>query len=171
MFLARTITRAKWEPKRGLQSGKISADAVTGDLRTRDNMLSFWQCPSGTDVELEDVVLAIATGREEVDKVEIVWLDVEDLRTDGQTLINSEGRTPVAELVSLHVDVCHLDYKRLGKVAHRVFSAFDEGRYCRLTRARILALLTSAVRKSRVDLKDLKEKVQDAVQKSLTTSK
>ena len=40
-----------------------------------------------------------------------------------------------------------------------------------MTRARILALLASAVRKSRVDLKDLKEKVRDAVQKSLTTSK
>lgn len=171
MFLARTITRSKWEPKHGLQSGEISADAVTGDLRTRDNMLSFWQCLSGTDAELEDVVLAIATGREEVAEVEIVWLDDEEMRTDGQTLINSEGRTPVSELVSLHVDVCRLDYKRLGKVAHRVVSAFDEGRYCRLTRARILALLTSAVRKSRVDLKDLKEKVQDAVQKSHTTSK
>ena len=171
MFLARTITRSKWEPKRGLRTGEISADAVTADLRTRDNTLSFWRCPSGTDVDFEDVVLAIATGREEVTKVEIVWLDDEDLRTEGQTLINSDGRTPIAELVNLRVDVCHPDYKRLGKVAYRVVSAFDEGRYCRLTRARILALLASAVRKSRVDLKDLKEKVRDAVQKSLTTSK
>ena len=171
MFLARMITRSKWEPKRGLLSGEISADAVTADLKTCDNSLSFWRCPSGTDVELEDVVLAIATAREKVEKVEIVWLDDEDLRTDGQTLINSDGRTPVAELVSQHVDVCYLDYNRLGKVAHRVVSAFDEGRFCRLTRARILVLLASAVRKSRVDLKDLKEKVRDAVQKTLITSK
>ena len=171
MFLARTITRSKWEPKQGLMSGEISADAVTADLRTRDNKLSFWRCSSGTEVDFENVVLAIATGREEVAKVEIVWLDDEDLRTDGQTLINSDGRTPVAELVSLHVDVCYLDYKRLGKVAHRVVSAFDEGRYRCLTRARILNLMASAVRKSRVDLKDLKEKVRDAVLKTLITSK
>ena len=171
MFLARTITRSKWEPKHGLQSGEISADAVTGDLRTRDNMLSFWQCPTGTDVEFEDVVLAIATGREEVAKVEIVWLDDEDLRTDGQKLINSDGRTPVAELVSLHVDVCHLDYKRLGKIACRIESAIAADQYRLLTRVRVRRLLTSAVSSGRINLKNLSEKIQTELQRSHVTDK
>ena len=164
MFLARTITRSKWEPKHGLQSGKISADAVTGDLRTRDNMLSFWQCPSGTEVELEDVVLAIATGHVEVAKVEIVWLDDEDLRTDGQTLINSDGRTPVAELVSLHVNVFHLDYTRLGKIACRIVSAIVAEQYRRLPRMYVRRLLTSAVSSGRINLKNLSEKIQTELQ-------
>ena len=171
MFLARTVTRSKWEPKHGLQSGEISADVVTGDLRTRDNMLSFWRYPSGTVDDLEDVVLAIATGREEVAKVEIVWLDEEELRTDGQTLTNSDGRTPVTELVGLHVDVCRLDYKRLGKVAHRVVSAFDEERYIRWTKVRVRRLLKSAVSSGRINLKNLSEKIQTELQKSQVTDK
>ena len=32
MFLARKISRAKWEVKRDLSEGEISADAVTADL-------------------------------------------------------------------------------------------------------------------------------------------
>ena len=34
MFLARKITRAKWNPQKGLSEGEIVADAVTADLRT-----------------------------------------------------------------------------------------------------------------------------------------
>ena len=45
MFVARMITRAKWDPKPELQTGEISADAVTGDLRTRYNSLSFGGAP------------------------------------------------------------------------------------------------------------------------------
>lgn len=55
MFLARMISRSKWEPKSRMHAEEISADAVTGDLRTQDNSLSFWRCPSGSAVELEDV--------------------------------------------------------------------------------------------------------------------
>ena len=35
------ITRSKWEPKKGMQAGEISADAVTGDLKTQENALPF----------------------------------------------------------------------------------------------------------------------------------
>ena len=31
MFLARKITRAKWDAEQGMAEGEISADAVTGD--------------------------------------------------------------------------------------------------------------------------------------------
>ena len=171
MFLAYKITRAKWEAKQDFPAGEISADAVTGDLKTQDNVLSFWRCASGTKEDFEDAVLAIAAGREDVAKVEIVWLNDDELDADGLTLKDTDGRTPVAELIERHVDVCRLGYVRLGKVARRIVSAISEDRYLRLTRARVRNLLVSAVRGGRIELEDLKEKVQTEVQKSLSTSK
>ena len=167
MFLARMITRSKWEPKPGIRAGEIAADAVTGDLRTQGNTLSFWRCPSGAPGDFENAALAIAAGRDDVAKVEIVWLDDEDLKADGQTLQNTPGKTMVTDLVSLHVDMCHLDYLRLGKVAGRVVSALEERRYLRLTRARVRKLILSAVAAKRVSLDDLQDKVRAEVQKSL----
>ena len=164
------ITRSKWEPKSGVEAGEISADAVTGDLRTQDNTLSFWRCGSGTKGDFEDTVLAIAAGRTDIAKVEIVWLDIEDLRADGQTLKDSQGRTPAKQLAHLHVDLCRLDFERLGKVARRVDSALNEQRYRRLTRVGVKNLLANAVRRGRIDINDLKVKVQSEVQMSLATS-
>ena len=170
MFLARMITRSKWEPKSGIESGEISADAVTGDLRTQDNALSFWRCGSGTGNDLEDTVLAIAAGRTDIAKVELVWLDAEDLQSDGQTMKDSHGRTPVRELAHLHVDLCRLDFERLGRVARRVDSALNEERYRRLTRVGVKDLLENAVRSGRIDINDLQDKVRNEIQTSLAKS-
>ena len=166
MFVARMITRSKWEPKPGIHAGEISADAVTGDLRTQDNSLSFWRCTSGTLEEIDEVALAIAAGRDYVAKVEIVLLKVEDLQADGQVLEDTKGHTRVKDLVGLHVDVGQLDYVRLGKVADRVVSALKEQRHQLLTRVRVRKLIVSAVAAGRVSLDDLKGKVRAEVEKS-----
>lgn len=47
MFLARTVTRTKWQSNSGASVGEIPADAVTGDLRTRDT-----RCPFGGAVSV-----------------------------------------------------------------------------------------------------------------------
>ena len=165
MFLARKISRAKWDAKEGLSKGEISADAVTADLRTQENKLSFWRC--GSETEVEDAALAIAAAGERVDKLDIVWIDEGELQTDGQTLEDTEGRTHVTELVKRHVDICRLDYVRLGNVAHHVITAIEEDRYIRLSKGRVTKILVAAVRQGRVDLNDLEEDVQKQVRKSL----
>ncbi|MDE3001308.1 MAG: hypothetical protein OXU79_19705 [Gemmatimonadota bacterium] len=167
MFLARKVTLSKWEPKQGLSLGEISADALTSDLRTKSNSLSFWQCGVGKRADVEEAILAMAAARDHVDKFDVVWVDDDELLTDGQTLNNTKGRTPVQGLVDLHVDVCRLDYVRLGRVAHRVVSAIEEERFFRLRKSGVKALLVKAVRQERVMLSDLKKNVQAEVQKSL----
>ena len=147
MFLARKVTRAKWEPKQGFADGEIPADAVTADLRTQGNSLSFWQCGDATMHEVEEAALALATAGNQVDKLDIVWLSDDDLRADGQNWAETEGRTPVTDLVRRHVDLSLLDYARLGKVAHRIVAAMEEGRYRRLTRRRVTDLIATAVRR------------------------
>ena len=165
MFLARKISRAKWDAKEGLSKGEISADAVTADLRTRENKLSFWRC--GSETEVEDAALAIAAAGERVDKLDIVWIDEGELQTDGQTLADTEGRTHVTELVKRHVDICRLDYVRLGNVAHHVTTAIEEERWIRLSKGRVANILVAAVEQERVNLNDLKPSLQKDVLKSL----
>ncbi len=167
MFLVRKITRAKWDSNSELSAGEISADAVTGDLRTQRNSLSFWRCRTETNVDVEDAALAIAATRDHVDKIDIVWLADDELQADGQRLRNSEGRTPVTELVGLHVDVSRLDYVRLGHIARRIVTAIEEKRCRRITRAQVKKLLAEAVVQGRVKLVDLQTSVQAEVQKSL----
>ena len=171
MFLARKVTLSKWEPKQGLTVGEISADALTSDLRTKNNSLSFWRCGVGKPDDFEEAVLAMAAARDHVDKLDVVWLDDDELLTDGQTLNNTKGRTPVQGLVDLHVDVCQLDYVRLGRVARRVVSAIEEERFFRLRKSGVKALLVEAVRQKRVKLGDLKTSIQAEVQKSLEAGK
>ena len=167
MFLVRKITRAKWDSNSELSVGEISADAVTSDLRTQRNSLSFWRCRAETNGDVEDAALAIAATRDHIDKIDIVWLADDELRADGQRLRNSEGRTPVTELVGLHVDVDCLDYVRLGRIARRIVTAVEEKRYRRITRARVKKLLADAVEQGRVKLAGLQTSVQAEVQKSL----
>lgn len=163
MFLARKITRAKWVSA-DLDSGEIPADAVTADLRTKNNTLSFWQCGDGTEEGLNEAVLALAAAGQRVENIDIVWLSYDELRADGQRLDITAGLTPVAELVERHVDLSFLDYVRLGRVADRVAAALEEGRHRRLTRPRVVEILARAVQQRRVDLSDLQEKVRSAVE-------
>ena len=53
MFLARKVSLAKWSKKDELAEGEIPADAVTADLRTQDNKLSFWRCGNGEGAVLQ----------------------------------------------------------------------------------------------------------------------
>lgn len=114
MFLARSIRRSKWPVKIEVILDEIPADAITGDLRTSDNSLSFWHCDSSDNDDIEDAVLAISSGRYSVQKVELIWLSRPQLESAGQDLAQTDGSTPVADLVDSHVDVRSLDYQRLG---------------------------------------------------------
>ncbi len=167
MFLARKITRAKWNPKNGLSAGEIPADAVTVDLRTRENSLSFWRCGLGEKEQVEEAALAIAAAGDRVDRLDLVWLTDDELGADGQTWSDTDGQTPVTDLIRRHVDVYRLDYVRLGNVASRVVTALTEQRYCRLPKRRVTNLLAAAVREGRVALTDLREGVRIEVRKSL----
>ncbi len=167
MFLARKITQAKWRPKKGFAKGEIAADAVTVDLKTQENSLSFWRCETEIREDLDLAVLAIAATRDRIEKIEIVWLTENDLRKDSLTLKKTEGRTPISELEGLHVDVCLLDYVRLGKIANRIATALENCRWRRIPKGRVKMILVEAVEQNRVELADLKESIRAEIGESL----
>lgn len=163
MFLARKVKLAKWASSPALADGEISADAVTADLRTRQLSLSFWECGSGEESQLMDVVLALASGADQVETIDLVWLQEEDLRNDGHSVSRQQGRTAAADLASKHVEVGRLDYRRLGKVAGLVVGAIADGRCRSFKRSRVVSALTDAVRMGRVPSNGLAPKVRAVV--------
>ena len=166
MFLARMITRSKWESesKPGLASDEIPADAITVDLRTTDNSLSFWECGRASGPEIASAVLAIAAGRESLQKLDIVWVPQEALIRCGHQMVSTRGRTPFTEMVERHVDVCHLDYRRLGQIGDQVAAAIRLHRFKRFAQQAVLDLLVDGVQNGHVSEEGLAEKLRTSIQ-------
>ena len=167
MYLARKITLTKWHPRNennlSLSEHEIAADAVTGDLRTKENTLSFWRCPSGTESEVKEAALAIAATWDRTQKLCIIWLDISDLQADDHKFEDTMGHTPVTDLAQRHVNICNLDYVRLGKIAERVIMAIQNNRYRLLTKNLVRNLLVSAVQEGRFSLSKLSEGLQKEI--------
>lgn len=168
--LARKITRAKWELAEGLQAGEISADAISIDLRTTGNSLSFWHCSTATDEELRKTVLALATAADRVDRMDVAWIAVPAIEAEELCQIRTEGETPVASLRDRHVDLAKLDMIRLGKVARLIAAALTQNQHRRMSKKEVVEIIVEAVHQRLVDLADLKEKVREEVEKELSRS-
>lgn len=167
MFFARKISLAKWSDRPTLAAGEISADAVTADLRTKDDTLSFWRCGSGTAEDVDTATLAIAAAGNRIDKLDLVWIASDELDAEGQSWTETEGETPVRRLRSFHIDIVSLDYRRLGRVAHCIARSIEHQRFRRVPRGRVLEILGSAVRDGHVEIGDLKEGVRKALSRSV----
>ena len=167
--MARKISLSKWKESGGLPEGKIQADAVTADLRTGDNKLSFWNCGEDTvaDQMLEDAVLALASSMDRANKVDLVWLNHEELEQDSHTLAFNDVATPVEGLEGRHADVCELDFDRLGNIASHVSAAVKAGKHKKFAEKKVLSLLVNAAKQGRLDTDQLKTKLKERVQAQL----
>ena len=125
--LTRKITRAKWEASEALGKGEIPADAMSADLRTTGNTLSFWNCATGEDHEIRKAVLALASVAERADRMDVAWIEKAAVDEHGIATMRTPGRTPVDCLQETHVDLIRLDVRRLGRVAELVSEAIDNG--------------------------------------------
>lgn len=156
MYFARKITRSKWEDREGIGADEISADAVTADLRTHGKTLSFWKCGDGRVSEVENVVLALASAGQRLDKIEVVWVvDKVLLHAANQRLKSTRGTTPVADLVHQHIDVYGLDCARLGATAKCIAAALAKDQYRRLSKKDVKRILLTAIEMDRLRLEDL----------------
>lgn len=170
-LLARKVSPGKWRDTGGLGDGAIQADAVTADLRTQNNELSFWKVTSDADAELHEAVLALATAGDRLDKIDIAWVKRDTVEEAELTILESpdSAATPVESLKVRHVDVAKLDHVRLGKVALLIHRAVHANNVRRFMRAKVLDVVVAAVRGRRVAVEDLQEgELRDEVQKKLT---
>lgn len=175
MFLARKISRAKWNA--AVRLPQVRADAITSDLRTQHDELSFWQCdPGAPDPDnpalngnpVSDIAMAIASPNPSLGKFDIIWFSVDDLENDDQSWVYAKAETPIEDLNSLHLHARELNYLRLGNLAQRIIDAIDQKRFERFDPDRVVNLLTDAINGKRLKLDDLKGKVHDEVQRKLS---
>lgn len=165
MFLVRKIARAKWDSKE-FPVEKIQADAITVDLRTRKNTLSFWKSPVADENSINDVALAMAATAIKLDPIDLVWFPYKNLREELEWK-DTPGKTPFEEMVTQHIDACQLDYKALGEIAHCIAAAIKKQQRKRLAPRAIANLLASAVRGERIRLDQLNERVRESVSGAL----
>lgn len=160
-MLARKISLAKWKnPEWGAE---IPADAVTGDLRTWGNTLSFWTIAAPSQDELEEVVLALASAADRIDKIDLTWIDRDVLASEGIDLEATPGATPVEALRGRHIDLARLDLGRPSRVATLVSQAVTGDHHRRWTKNEVLRILVAAARRQDFDPAKLTGTVQKEV--------
>ena len=172
MWLAHKVTFSKWDQHPQIDGAEFQADAVTVDLRTHGNVLSFWLCGDAvaTDSEVEEAALAMASMMDKANKVEMVWLDRATLEQAGYMVDQTNGETKIPDLVSKHYDVGYFDYERLGDMARRVQTARTNGERRLFSRAHVLRLLAAAARQKRFDPHALKAKLCSEVEAEINRS-
>ncbi len=137
--LVRKITRAKWGDE--INPDQIPADAVTADLRTSSNTLSFWRVDQPSDDQLNQIVLALGAAADRIDRMDLSWIDEHCLRSREISIRESEGRTPVARLRAYHVDVTDLILDSLCIVAKSIAEALGQEQYKRFSPKTLKRLL------------------------------
>lgn len=172
MFLSRKINPAKWNRTEGLQPGETPADAVTNDLVTKSNTLSFWRCESASkdDESVKAVALALATGPrvQRFELIRLAFIPVADLEADGQNLEEDPGETAAPTLVALHVNVARLDALRLARLANSVAAAVRNRTCCRFTKSDVRNLVIGAYQNNTLDMSQLDPRLVQEIQQALS---
>lgn len=167
--LARKITQAKWSAGPGPQPGEIQADAITCDLRTMGNTLSFWRLRGLGEDDLKEAALILASGLDRADRIDFAWIDAEELRSQGVEAKDTPGQTPVESLRDRHVDLVRLDLVRLGTTARVLDSAIQKKQLMRFTRKAVIEILVAGVQRGLLQLSALKDKLRAEVAAAMPT--
>ena len=168
-FLARSVSATKWKSRVGIQQDEVSADGVGADLRSSDNTLSFWLYDPEQG-SLEDVVLVLASTRDQVQRMDLVWLPAETVTGMKIGLSPTPGVTPVSSLNERHRDLTGIDLSRLFRLASGIAEAIDGDRVVRFTEKQVLDILAKAVQRKLVEAARLKPSVLRKIQGGSTAS-
>jgi hypothetical protein len=156
-MLVRKIDKAKWMKGDNIKEPP-TADAITGCLRTKGNTLSVWRINNET--ELEEAVLAIVSGQDRLETIDVVILDDDYFVKCKISTEETKGLTPVADLRDTHIDLCSLDFYTIGMVAEHIIESIKKDNLKRFTKAKLTEIIKNAIAKNRLELDDLKEGIQ-----------
>ncbi len=163
-LLARKITVAKWNFDAVDKPACTPADAITVDLKTGGNRLSFWRIPDNTMVD--DVVLAMVSSRQQLAKYDIAAVDEQTLIDAGIEFVKCPGETLVEDMRPLHQDAISLDYVDLGNLADAVIQGYKQASVHRRGVLAVAKIVVAAIKSGRLDESKLLPKfVAEAVEK------
>ncbi len=167
MLLRMITTMSKWD----LNANPIQrpdpsfpADSVT-DLKTTNNKLSVWK--TSNEDETNDAIVALAIGRSTLAKLCFVYLDEDELKRMGIEAIQDQiGIAPGIDnkgILAHHMNLQHLDYKRLGELTGYIFKQLDNKNCVYKTKKELSALLLEYKNKGIV----LPSRVNEKIKKEL----
>ena len=145
MLLRMLSSMNKWDLKANpilREDPSFPADSVT-DLKTTRNKLSVWK--ASDDDETNDAIVALALGRQSLDKLCFVYLDENDLKRIGIDALQDEpGNAPGIEsnaILNRHMNLQQIDYTRLGKLTEYIFKQLDDDNCVYKTKKELSELL------------------------------
>jgi len=163
-LLVRKIEMGKWQPE-ALANGKpVSADAITGCMRTRGNTLSFWYVDEESEMDI--AALAIVGICSDINTLFLMPFDVEYFENNGFTIVESEGDTPVSSLRGLHRDLSCLNLECLNKLAKQSVALICGDKVKKYSKLQLKELLKAAILQGEVKVGELPEKFQNQLLKS-----
>lgn len=137
-LLVRKVAKGKWVRK-DVPLPDPSADAITNDLKTIQNTLSFWKINDRSELHL--AVLAIAAKFDHVEAFDVALLEESDIVAQGHSLEETPGETPFKDMVDQHRDITNLDYWGLGCVAESIITCFKGDAVIRYTATKVKTVL------------------------------
>lgn len=159
LFLARSISVAKWHSSTNIAAGEIAADAVTTDMKTQDNALSFWTCNPADTQTVDDVALALAARADHISKMDLVWVEETEVAKVPLKVVPEPGDTPAKTLVNNHRNVVGIDVVRLCRLSQTVAKAIHQKQTRRLTVKQVRDCLNAGIQAKKVDKIDLNPKL------------
>ena len=163
-FLARSIAAAKWTAREGIGDRHLLAEAVTNDMRIKETRLSFWLCDPSKAETLEDVALVLASTKDNIDRVELVWLPEDHIRQIRLTIDKVDGKTPAKSLNNQHRDIAGIDIWRVICLGRGIIKAVRRNDLRVYSKAEVSKLLLKALDENRIELSGLNEKLRKKVQ-------
>jgi hypothetical protein len=155
-LLVRKISRSKWNNS-DEDVFKLSSDAITTCIRTSRNTLSVWKIE--TENDLDEAVLALASNFQKLETIDVVTLDGDYLIKASVEQEQTNGITPIADLINNHYDLKNLNYYKIGIVAEHIIQRLMLNKVKRYTIEELKAILKKAIKQDRLKIEDLNESV------------
>jgi hypothetical protein len=164
VFLARGVTAAKWKKRKVGRQMRVPADGLTNDFRVQDDCLSFWTCDPTQATSLEEVVLALASARDNIDRLDLVWVDQASITTARAKVVETLGETPAYTVRDRHRDVADLGLNGVAKLANGVAKAINGTQTKRWSKAEVQKILVDAAQKKALDVNQLKDGIRSKLE-------
>lgn len=160
MFFARMVDHAKWKKRKVGRFTRVPPDGLTNNLRIQNDRLSFWMCDPKQEASLEQVVLALASSRDSIDRLDLVWVDEIDILATKARILEIEGETPAHTIRKQHRDVADLGLNGVIKLAHYIAKAINGNQTKRWSKSQVQKIMVDAVNNNTLDLDQLKEGIR-----------
>ena len=159
-LFVRKINRSKWNSSDD-NVFNLPSDAITSCTRTSRNTLSVWKITSEND--LDEAVLALASNFQKLEAIDVVILDGDYLVKATIEQEQTNGITPVTDLIEYHYDLKNLNYYKIGLVAEHIIKRIRLNKVKRYTITELKELLKKAIEQDRLKIEDLNESVAELI--------